>query len=58
MNWNGYSLTGEIIYEILNGNGHLKGYNDDGVLKFEGQFLNRERNGEGKVYGYDSEFGI
>ena len=33
-------------------NGKGKEYNDDGKLKFEGEYLKGERNGKGKEYNY------
>ena len=50
--WNGigYNLKGIKIYEISNGEGYIKVYNKIGELKFEGQYLNGERNGKGVIY--------
>ena len=39
-----------IIYELINGNGTVKEYWDNGKLKFEGEYLNGKRNGKGKEY--------
>ena len=51
---NGYDNDGNIIYKLDNKiNGKGKEYNDDGDLKFEGEYLNGKRNGKGKEY-YDS----
>ena len=44
-----------IVYEIKNGNGHIKIYHDNGKLKFEGEYLNGERNGKGKEYYINGE---
>ena len=44
--------------EYLNGkrwNGKGKDYNDKGELKFEGEYLNGDRNGKGKEYFDDGE---
>ena len=43
--WNGkgYDENGNIIYELINGNGKVKEYGDYGYLKFEGDYLNGER---------------
>ena len=51
--WNGkgYDENGNIIYELINGNGKVKEYNEDGKLEFEGEYLNCKRNGKGKEYG-------
>jgi len=51
--WNGkgYDENGNIIYELINGNGKVKeyySYNDK--LKFEGEYLNGKKNGKGKEY--------
>ena len=39
-----------MIYEINNNNGNGKEYDNNGVLKFEGEYLNGVRNGKGKEY--------
>ena len=56
--WNGkgYDETGNIIYELINGNGKVKEYQDNGELIFEGEYLNGKRwNGKRKKYdGYDN----
>ena len=38
-----------IIYELKEGNGTVKEYNND-ILVFEGEYLNGKRNGKGKEY--------
>jgi len=43
-------MNGNIIYELINGNGKVKEYDDDGNLKYEGEYLNGKRNGKGKEY--------
>ena len=50
--WNGkgYDENGNLIYELINGNGIAKEYNEDNELLFEGEFLNGKRNGKGKEY--------
>ena len=50
--WNGkgYDENGNITYELKDGNGKVKEYNDDGYLVFEGEYLNGQRNGKGKEY--------
>ena len=52
MKWNGkgYDKDGNIIYELINGNGKVKEYDNDGDLQFEGEYLNGKRNGKGKEY--------
>ena len=53
--WNGkgYDENGNIIYELINGNGKVKEYDEDGELLFEGGYLKGERNGKGKEYKFD-----
>ena len=50
--WNGkgYDESGNVIYELINGNGRVKEYNFNGKLEFEGNYLNGNRNGKGKEY--------
>ena len=52
--WNGkgYDETGNIIYELIDGNGKVKEYLDNGILYFEGEYLNGKKNGKGKEYDY------
>ena len=58
--WNGkgYDEKGNIIYELINGNGKVREY-DEYIwldhLKFEGEYLNGERNGKGKEYDYSGK---
>ena len=50
-NGKGYDENGNIIYELKNGNGKVKEYDFyGGQLEFEGELLNRKRNGKGKEY--------
>ena len=49
-NGKGYDANGNIIYELKNGTGKVKEYYDDGELKFEGEYSNGKRNGQGKEY--------
>ena len=53
--WNGkgYDKNGKIIYILNNGNGIIKKFHDNGMLKFEGEIKNGKKNGKGKEY--DSE---
>ena len=49
--WNGkgYDENANVIYELINGNGKIKEYNDNGKLEFEGEYLDGKRwNGKGK----------
>ena len=50
--WNGkgYDENGNIIYELINGTGKVKEYNEFGELQFEGEYLNGKKNGKGKEY--------
>ena len=50
--WNGkgYDENGNIIYELINGNGKVKEYDIDGKLEFEGEYLKGKKNGKGKEY--------
>ena len=49
--WNGkgYDENGNIIYELIKGNGKGKEYYC-GILEFEGEYLNGKRHGKGKEY--------
>ena len=46
----GYDGKGNLIYEIINGNGHAKRVNSKGKIIFEGDFLIGEKNGKWKEY--------
>ena len=50
--WNGkgYDLKGNIIYELKNGCGNIKEYNEENFLVYEGEFLDGRRHGKGKEY--------
>ena len=57
--WNGqgYDKHGKKQYEIKEGKGYVKEYNDfNGNLDFEGEYKNGERNGRGKEYSGGSEY--
>ena len=43
--WNGigYDENGNIIYELINGNGKVKEYDNYGNLIFEGEYLNGKK---------------
>ena len=53
--WNGkgYDRNEKLIFEIKEGKGYIKEFDNDGNLKFEGKYLNGERNGKGKEYDDD-----
>ena len=46
----GYNLNGNIEFNIQNGKGYIKNYNDNGELEFEGKYINGETCGKGKEY--------
>ena len=50
--WNGkgYDKDGNVIYELIKGNGKVKKYYNNGSLKFEGEYRNGFKNGKGKEY--------
>ena len=52
--WNGkgYDENGNIIYELINGNGKGKEYDWNNKLVFEGEYLNAKKNGKGKEYNW------
>ena len=51
----GYDINGNVAYNIICGKGFVKEFFDDGVLKFEGEYFNGERNGKGKRYDYENK---
>ena len=52
--WNGkmYNIDGRLDFELYNGNGKIKLYDEIGNLIFEGEYLNGQKSGKGKEY-YD-----
>ena len=54
-NGKGYDEKGNMIYELINGNGKVKEYDDEGELRFKGEYLNGKGNGIGKEYNYNSK---
>ena len=48
----GYDVEGNKIYELINGNGPVKEY-QQGYPSFEGEYLNGKRNGKGKEYWHN-----
>ena len=53
-NGKGYDEKGNIIYELINGNGKVKEYDWEGRLIFDGEYLNGRRwNGKFMTYEYD-----
>ena len=56
--WNGegYDYNGNIVFEIKNGKGNKKEYNDyNDKLEYKGKYLNGDRNGTGREYYYDGK---
>ena len=55
--WNGkgYDSFGNIIYELKDGKGIIKEYNNLGKLEFEVEYLNGERIGKGKEFWNDGK---
>ena len=59
LKWNGklYNNNGEIIYEIKDGKcENVKEYNEYGYFKFEGEYLNGQRNSKGIEYRVSYKF--
>ena len=52
MYWTGkeYDKDGNLLNEYKNGSGHIKTLNEEGILTFEGEYLNGKKNGQGKLY--------
>ena len=48
-------IIGNLEIEIKNGKGHVKKFDNLGNLKFEGEYLNGEKNGKGKEYYYNGK---
>jgi len=44
-----------MIYIIKDGKGNIKKYNNEGKLKFEGEYLNGKKHGKGKEYNYEDK---
>ena len=57
MRWNGniYEPNNNNIYQLKNGKGFIKDFDDGGDLRFEGDFSSGERNGKGKEYSRDGK---
>ena len=49
-NGKGYDENGNIIYQIINGNGKIKEYYNNELLFYEGEYLNGKKHGKGKLY--------
>ena len=48
----GYDKNNNIVFELKGGKGLIEKYDNYGILLFEGEYLNGERNGKGKEYGF------
>ena len=48
----GYDKFGKIVYELKGGKGLIKQYEFHGKMKYECEYLNREKTGKGKEYYY------
>ena len=46
----GYDEKGNIIYELNNGNGKVKEYDNKGYLEFEGEYIKGKKSGKGKEF--------
>ena len=55
--WNGkgYDENGNIIYELINGDGKVQEYDYFTLLIFDGEYLKGKRNGKGKEYYFDGK---
>ena len=49
----GYDLMNNIAYELKEGKGIFKEYNNNGKLLLECEYLNGQKNGKGKEYNKD-----
>ena len=45
-----YNDKHEISFELKNGKGNGKEYDFNGILKYDGEYMNGEKNGKGKEY--------
>jgi len=61
-NGKGFDKNGNVEFEINNGKGYIKQYDDNDKLEYEGYYVNGQRNGKGKYYyengkiQYEGEF--
>ena len=51
-NGKGYDENGNLIYELKNGTGKVKEFDNYSNLIFEGEYLNGRRNWKGKEYNF------
>ena len=54
-NGKGYDENGNLIYELKNGNGKVKEFDNNFKIIFEGEYLSGKRNGKGKEYNYNGK---
>ena len=56
--WNGYGnkCDNAKFYQIINGKGNVNESDDGGIIFYEGEFVNGQRNGKGREYNIDSKF--
>ena len=47
-----YGSAKNIVYELKNEKGFIKEFYESGNLKFEGEYVNGERNGKGREYDF------
>ena len=52
-NGKGYDENGNIIYELINGNGKVKEYDYKDILEFEGEYLNGKRKEKQEKYEHE-----
>ena len=50
-----YDNNNNVIYELKNGKGFIKEYNEYNTIRYEGMYLNGERNGKSKLYSYSGK---
>ena len=55
--WNGkgYDMYKNVVYELKEGKGLVKEYNENDQLIFEGNYINGEKNGKGTMYDRDRD---
>ena len=51
----GFDMHDNIQYELNDGKGYIKEYNENNTLIFEGEYVNGEKNGKGKEYNNDGK---
>ena len=51
-NGNGYHIKNKKVYDLINGKGFVREFNNYGRRIFKGDYLNGKRNGKGKEIKY------